>query len=277
MNTTQANLLLQHELLCCRVCLMLDCRLYNIHEYKLADTFTRISGTTVSRDRLPQYLCAYCLVLLLKCASFRDMCLRTLKQLTPALHKGALDTDYIRKYQLPHRSLNLTQTELETIDLLPSEDVHNVQDEHIVLIDNINKAYAQIKPEIQEDLINNDFEDEFAIKDSKISKRKTANIKTVEDNLKTKKTCKRQTEEIAARKKSESYLESPFKCEDCGKGFDAESAYNNHRIMRHSPSNGSHSCDICTSYYTHRRIYGHRKRHQQKYICNECDFVSRHG
>ncbi|XP_063392125.1 uncharacterized protein LOC134677577 [Cydia fagiglandana] len=90
MNRTLEYSLLQDQLLCCRVCLMTDCRLYNIHEYKLADAFTRISGTPVARDKLPQYLCTYCHTLLLKCSSFRDMCLSTLELLTPALHKGAI-------------------------------------------------------------------------------------------------------------------------------------------------------------------------------------------
>ncbi|XP_063545011.1 zinc finger protein 267-like [Cydia strobilella] len=470
MNRTQINSLLQHELLCCRVCLMLDCRLYNIHEYKLADTFTRISGTPVSRDGLPQYLCAYCLMLLLKCSSFSDMCVRTLKQLTPTLRKGALDTDYIRKYQLPHRSLNLTQTEIKTIDLLP-EDLHNEHDEHILSIDGINEAYPEMKPEILEDIneIGDDFEYEIVLKDGIFNKRKIDNIKAIKNTFKTKKTRKRDTvkqnmalkiervfnesmdidknlmkteatetpvkknmvlkiepfcnksmdfdnhlmkiekentvmtafpvkenmvlkvgsvynqsmdfdnnlmkmkkenaetpkmmmievkddkielkvgeksgnndniyyevhekiedvkmkrkkvpnvtrteckknvmksgnnkrkrprfipatfestydleivtlskeeqlEEIATRKKSESYLMSHFKCEDCGKGFGVESAYNNHRA-RHSPSNGPYSCEICTSYYTRHSLYIHQKRHQLKYICNACNFVSRH-
>ncbi|XP_063391782.1 zinc finger protein 892-like [Cydia fagiglandana] len=411
MNITQTSSLLHHELLCCRVCLMLDCRLYNIHEYKLADTFTRISGTAVTRDGLPQYLCAYCLVLLLKCSSFREMCLRTQKQLTPTLLKGALDTDYIRKYQLPHRSLNLTQTEVKIIELLPSN--LNGQDDHIGTIDGINEAYPEMKPEILEDFIDNEFEDELDTKDGIISKRKIENTKTMENVLKTKKTRKRQAvkknmvlkiervfnesmdvdkniikvekenteisetpvkknmvlkieresnesmdyddnlmkmeenagtlkmitievkdekmedvkmkrkkvqnvtrterkknvtksekssrkpkfniatfestynlkivtlskeeqlEEIATRKKSENYLMSQFKCEDCGKGFGVESAYNNHRAQ-HSPSKGPYSCDICASYFTRHRLYIHQKRHRLKYICNECSFVSRH-
>ncbi|XP_061727262.1 zinc finger protein 107-like [Cydia pomonella] len=441
MNVTETNSLLQHGLLCCRVCLMTDCRLYNIHEYKLADTFTRISGTPVSRDSLPQYLCAYCLVLLLKCASFRDMCLRTVKQLTPALLKGALDIDYIRKYQNPHRSLSLTKTQVEILELLPPEDLHNEQDEHSVSGDGINEAYLEIKPEIRENFIEIsevDFKDEVVFKDGILSKRNIKKNKTKENILKTLKKRKRpiikknkvlkiervfnesmdfdnnvmkmkkentettktpegenmvlktervcnesmdfdkylvkiekdntgtlkmmaievkgdkielkvgeksdynddiyyeevqekiedvkikrkkvhnrtrtertknviksgnikrklpkfistsfestydlkvvtlskeeQLEEIETRKKSQNYLESPFKCENCGKGYGVESAYNNHRV-RHNPSNGPHCCDICASYFkTPNQLYQHRIQRRLKLICNACGFVSR--
>ncbi|XP_063545012.1 zinc finger protein 595-like [Cydia strobilella] len=442
MNRSQRNSLLQHEVLCCRVCLMTECRLYHIHEYKLADAFTRISGAPVARDSLPQYLCAHCYVLLLKCSSFRDMCLRTQKRLTPALLKGALDTDYIRKYQLPHRSLKLTQTEVEIVELLPPEDLNS---EHTVSMDDINEADLEIKSEIGEDLIeisDDDFEDEIVLNDGIITKRKIKKKKTKENVLKPErntKSPKRQTEtpvnnnmfpkieriysqsmtidrsliklekevpktsqtpvknvvlkigrvynesmnidqnlmkiekqntetmkmmtievkndiiefkvgektdvnddlihkevgheninvninrkmvqnvkrsehpkkfiknkdtqqltklnfaaiestyelkivtlskeeqleEIATRKKSPNYLESPFRCEHCGKGFGVESAYNNHRVW-HSPNQGAHSCDICAMRFrAPNKLSQHQARHRLKFICNVCDFVSR--
>ncbi|XP_061727259.1 zinc finger protein 37 homolog isoform X2 [Cydia pomonella] len=528
MNRTQGNLLLQHGLLCCRVCLMTDCRLYNIHEYKLADIFTRISGTTVSRDRMPQYLCAYCHTLLLKCSSFRDMCLRTLKRLTPALLKGALDTDYIRKYQHPHRSPKLTQTEVQIVDFCPFGNLLDGQEEQIVLTDGIDEADPKLEPEVQKDLIeisdDDDFEDKIVLKDGIITKIKIEKTKSKEDRLKPERNSKRQTEtpakdnmvpkigtiysrsmnidksliklvkvntktiqtpvkknivlrigrvynestnidnnlmklrktntettettvnenivlktgriynesmnidnnlmkmgktntettetpvnenmvlktgriynesmnignnlmkmgkentetmkmmtievkndkiefkvgdksdnnddlcykekghenignikinrikgnvkfnrmnvqnvkrrqrpkkvikniitqqlpelnfvafestynlkvvtlskeeqleEIATRKKSENYLESPFKCEDCGKGYGVESAYNNHRVW-HSPTNGPHSCEICAMHFRARnKLRQHQARHRLKFICNECEFVSR--
>ncbi|XP_061727263.1 zinc finger protein 879-like [Cydia pomonella] len=421
MDSTLINSILQHELQCCRVCLMTDCRLYNIHDYKLADTFTRISGTTVSRDGLPQYLCAYCLVLLLKCSSFRDMCLRTMELLTPALLKGALDTDYIRKYQTPHRSLNLTQTELEIIELNPYYDLFNKQilNEHIVneqIMPVVNEVSLVIAPDIQEDLIeiSNDDSEQLVLKDEIISKidedeiktetsilknvlltkkvlkskkniktpKKTKNILKTETNLKRKRQTKtkveenlktgqvnegtdidknimktgnenkeimrimtmelkddkiefngtneaddgvgnnddyneieevpvetkkrkrgkntrslpefnlvkfgrtinhktvtlskeEQLEEIAMRKKSQIYLDSPFKCEDCGNGFGLESTYNNHRA-RHSSSSRPHSCDICTVRFLWRsQLNSHQGRHRMKFICNQCNFISR--
>ncbi|XP_063631015.1 zinc finger protein 354A-like isoform X2 [Cydia splendana] len=405
MNRTLINSLLQDELLCCRVCLMTDCRLYNIHEYKLADTFTRISGTPVSRDRLPQYLCAHCLTLLLKCSSFRDMCLRTLDVLTPALLKGTLDTDYVRKYQKPHRSLNLTQTELQIVELNPSEDLFHKQilNKHIKEEITINEALEA--PDIQEDLIEikNDDSEQLVLKDE-ISKIKTEtsiletvlvtgkvlnnkknvktpkktnkvlktvkNLNSKQTKIKVKKTVKtgqvnegmdihknimetgeenekmkiktievknnktefnvtgesddgdgnkdlsseievvavepkrrrrmkkhlldtdlakfgssinhtfvtlskeEQLEEIATRKESQIYLEAPFKCEDCGKGYSDEPAFKNHRV-RHSPNMGPRSCDICAVRMHPRCFYSHQVRHRMKFICNECNFVSR--
>ncbi|XP_063392069.1 zinc finger protein 184-like [Cydia fagiglandana] len=384
MNITQEDSL-QRGLLCCRVCLMLDCRLYNIHEYKLADTFTRISGTSVTRDRLPQYLCAYCLVLLLKCASFRDMCLRTLKRLTPARFKRALDTDYVRKYLNPHRSINLTKTELQIVDLNPSEDLLHKQilnkhiKEEIIPLDTINEALEA--PDVKEFIIeiSNDDSEQLVLKDeiseiktetstlknvlftekvinskkniktpkktNKVSKT-VKNLNSKQTNIKVKKTVKteqsnegmdidrnlmetgnenekmkmmqtavknnkieknnkmrrprkrqlldtdlakfgssinhkfvtlskeEQLEEIATRKKSQIYLEAPFKCEDCGKAYSDEPAFKTHRV-RHSPSMGPRSCDICAVRMQPRRFYTHEIRHRMKFICNECSFVSR--
>ncbi|XP_048002616.1 zinc finger protein 485-like [Leguminivora glycinivorella] len=441
MNIPQINSLRQHELLCCRVCLMTDCKLYNIHEYKLADTFTRISGTPVFQDRLPQHLCLYCLALLLKCSSFRNMCLRTLDLLTPALLMGTLDTDYVRKNHIPHRLPELTRTENQIIDLNPFEDLYkqvlhrDMLNEQIMPV-NITEAIPEVKPEIHDLIEINDTvihgpdgivsKDEFTseikteisnvqnlitekvlndkknktpkktltvVKKLKRKQTKTKVIKTdtciveniinekllndkknktpkktlkavknlkrkhtktkVKDNLvlkteqmdrssdvdkvitkvenvnidkmdvtdvdvdanndnngvekiqansKKKGRKKRepqpetyfaqfassinhsvvtfskeeQLEVIARRKESDYYKQCPFKCEDCGKGFRVESAYNNHRV-KHSPSSGPFLCSICgVRWPKGHRLRTHQRSHQMKFVCNECNFVSRH-
>ncbi|XP_063392110.1 uncharacterized protein LOC134677565 [Cydia fagiglandana] len=111
------------DLLCCRACLSTDGGLYNIHEYKLADAFSAIAGTSIIRDQLPQYLCSHCRTLLMKFASFRNMCTRTQQQLLLGLQTGQLNTNYIHSiYQPSHRFFNLTITEVETIDCILEDE-----------------------------------------------------------------------------------------------------------------------------------------------------------
>ncbi|XP_063630814.1 zinc finger protein 25-like [Cydia splendana] len=357
------------SLLCCRACLATDARLYNIHEYRLAEAFYRVSGTFVYKDG-PQHLCSFCSAQLLRCESFRTKCFRAQLCLNSKEHQGELDTDYIRTIDrashklLPNLTINPVQT-VECIDVKPPEDIKNEPD--IDITDHSKKTDFKIEVEIDEDKLeqvfvvtdiddNNsnkrkrktgkkkikkeihdddvDFDDgvdnvdidddnddisleniaknlkkgKVKAKAKKVIKKKEKPVKVKQVKEKPVKELKikrrnpangylpefamaafenlysvhvvtlskeEQLEEIATRKKSRNYLDSPFKCEDCGKGFGVESAYNNHRVW-HSPSKGPYSCEICASYYTRHRLYIHQKRHRLKYICNECNFVSRH-
>ncbi|XP_048002622.1 zinc finger protein 845-like isoform X2 [Leguminivora glycinivorella] len=87
-----------------------------------------------------------------------------------------------------------------------------------------------------------------------------------------------QLEEIAARKKSRNYLESHYRCDDCGKGYDSETAFNNH-LVRHSPSAGTLVCEICAMRFNVKcRLQKHEESHRLKFICkfgDSCNFVSR--
>ncbi|XP_048003137.1 zinc finger protein 234-like isoform X2 [Leguminivora glycinivorella] len=164
-----------NSLLCCRACLSTERRLFNIHECKLTDAFYHISGALVYQDYLPQHLCSFCRATLIKCTSFREMCLRTQQTLLPELYRGGEE----------------------------------------------------------------------------------------------------QLEEIAARKKSRNYLESRYRCDDCGKGYDAEAAYTNH-LLRHTTSMGQHPCEICSVRFKLKcRRQQHQDLHRLKFLCKECSFVSR--
>ncbi|XP_073966150.1 uncharacterized protein [Choristoneura fumiferana] len=88
-------------------------------------------------------------------------------------------------------------------------------------------------------------------------------------------TKEQQLEEIQARKSSDNYQYAAYKCEECGKGFRAEDAYNNHMI-RHSPSMGGHACEVCRVRFKRAsRRQEHQDLHRLKFLCRECSFVSR--
>ncbi|XP_063545028.1 zinc finger protein 497-like [Cydia strobilella] len=385
MDVTQTESTNEDPLLWCRACLSTDGRLFNIHEYKLADAFARITGTTVSKD-MPQHLCGYCGMLLRKCESFRAMCLHTQQYLFTEL-KDKLDLEDIRKINTCNQFLNLTLTDVKTIECI---DIHqeDIKQEPISIVDidgiikktdtrtefanekhvrnipankltyiknrvrKIENAIkkkkeitidddnddiitdTKIKMEI-DDSNSDDIKKELDIDDDEdasdvnivkkpMKRQQEKNKKTVlkknkleMKNIKSKDTKVRevkkkkvkrkmrnpennympefdfakfesahavkiitlskeeQLEEIAARKKSQNYLESRFRCDTCGKGFNAEPAFNNH-LARHSPNEGEFACEICAVRYKKKyRWQVHQDVHRLKFVCNECNYVSR--
>ncbi|XP_063630884.1 serendipity locus protein beta-like [Cydia splendana] len=381
----------------CRACLSVEGRMYNIHEYKLADAFAHIIGNPVHKDNLPQHLCAYCGTQLLKCESFRDMCLNTQRYLVTELLNNELDTNCVARTRPSNRPFHLTTTDVTTTEFVDTPSAERLTGTDIkvepnidivdidciidhadlkieskenedkkstkrkrksgtaakkkteVIVDNDDEVSEEhkienIKVEINVDdnfeyeesvdakkewdiaLDDNiDFEDDFSdeklelpLKKRRKSKKKIAmkvdELKDNTDKPKVRRKRKRkeevtrkfrkaendfmpvfdfatfessyavkivvlskeeQLEEIAARKKSRNYLESHFRCEDCGKGFDAEAAYNNHRL-RHSPSEGSLACEICFVRFKRQCVrQRHQDVHRLKFLCNECNYVSR--
>ncbi|XP_063545014.1 zinc finger protein 354B-like isoform X2 [Cydia strobilella] len=419
MDVTQNESSKEDPVLCCRACLTTDGRLFNIHENKLADAFAHITGTPVVKDKLPQHLCSYCGTQLRKCASFRDMCLRTQQSLAAEPLKEKLDLDGIRKISRPSNLfLDLTISEVKTVecldlDLTPADTikkepnieiinkpniniagvikktgskaqfenqkhvlnvsadklkyiqkrVRNIQntikkkiesgnkddennasitetkneydnDEKDVIITNIkmeieideNTNYSifseEVKKEFEIEGDNSDVDGDSGVKTrlkrrkemkkNLEAKKKRVHVKTLcKSNTKQKRGRKRvkrkirnpennympefdyakferdnavkivtlskeeQLEEIAARKKSQNYLDSQFKCETCGKAFNVEAAYNNH-LVRHDPIEGELACEICSVRYKRPfQVQRHQDVHRLKIICNECKYVSR--
>ncbi|KPJ05352.1 Histone-lysine N-methyltransferase PRDM9 [Papilio xuthus] len=82
-------------------------------------------------------------------------------------------------------------------------------------------------------------------------------------------------EEMMEERKKESakisYINLPFKCEDCVMGFDHEVTLNMHIIQRHSNKESGYVCDICNSVLsTDASLKEHKKRHIRRYECLEC-------
>ncbi|XP_063631007.1 zinc finger protein 816-like [Cydia splendana] len=437
MEVTQNESSKEDPLLCCRACLSTDGKLFNIHENKLADAFAHITGTPVVKDKLPQHLCSYCGTQLRKCASFRDMCLRTQQCLTAESLKEKLDLGGIRQISRPSNLfLDLTISEVETAeytDITPADNikeepniitkepnmanfnkpniniagvitktgtktqfenqkhvlnipadklkyiqkrVRNIENtirkkmqkaeddennasitetknvrkiENTIMIktnendenDAITETKIKMEIEIEEDtsyrVFGEEIKKEFEIEgdhgevycDSVKIKTPLKRRKEMKKNLEVKRKkkdvktpCKSKTkqkrvaskrvkrkirnaknnympefdfakferdnavkivtlskeeqlEEIAARKKSQNYLESQYKCETCGKAFNAEAAYNNH-LLRHDPIEGELACEICSVRYKRQfQVQRHQDVHRLKIVCNECEYVSR--
>ncbi|XP_041983469.1 zinc finger protein 699-like [Aricia agestis] len=66
-------------MLACRICLATDIRLYDINTtFNLKTAYETITGSQISKkDGLPQHICSYCSIMLVKCSSFQDKCCYT--------------------------------------------------------------------------------------------------------------------------------------------------------------------------------------------------------
>ncbi|KAF9408697.1 hypothetical protein HW555_011695 [Spodoptera exigua] len=81
-----------------------------------------------------------------------------------------------------------------------------------------------------------------------------------------------QYNELLARKSSQNYINSFYKCELCFKGFLQDETYKKHMI-RHDPSSGDETCDVCKTRWPNKRaLKSHiTTAHERKYICKLCN------
>ncbi|KAG6456943.1 hypothetical protein O3G_MSEX010037 [Manduca sexta] len=92
----------------------------------------------------------------------------------------------------------------------------------------------------------------------------------------TKLSAEEQVEEIKKRQQSSNYMNSPFKCNLCYKGFlDAEAW--KHHVEKHDPSAGELECPICKiRFKTKRTLKNHSaNNHEKQYLCKTCSYVSK--
>lgn len=83
-----------------------------------------------------------------------------------------------------------------------------------------------------------------------------------------------QIEEINKRKESSNYLNSPYQCNLCYKGFIDTDAWKHH-VGKHSPSAGDIECQICKfRFKTKRALQKHSSIHERKYACRSCPYIS---
>ncbi|KAJ8718306.1 hypothetical protein PYW08_002543 [Mythimna loreyi] len=83
-----------------------------------------------------------------------------------------------------------------------------------------------------------------------------------------------QLEEMNKRKQSSNYLDCPYKCHQCYRGFNNTHAWKHH-LTKHSPSLGDIECKICKyRFKTKRNLQRHALNHGKRYVCNLCPYNS---
>ncbi|KAM3958387.1 uncharacterized protein ACR2FA_007624 [Aphomia sociella] len=84
-----------------------------------------------------------------------------------------------------------------------------------------------------------------------------------------------QIEEITKRQESANYLNAPYRCELCYKGFIEPRAWKHH-LSKHDPSAGDIECVVCKfRFKTKRTLQKHAANHEKKYACKSCPYVSK--
>ncbi|CAK1595563.1 unnamed protein product [Parnassius mnemosyne] len=79
--------------------------------------------------------------------------------------------------------------------------------------------------------------------------------------------------ELAQKAKENIFLNSPYKCKLCVKGFTFKPSYDKH-LELHSKAMGDFECDVCTKRMdTEEKILRHKKAHRMRFECGVCGLV----
>ncbi|XP_052748057.1 zinc finger protein 16-like [Galleria mellonella] len=151
---------------------------------------------------------------------------------------------------------------------------------------NGDKEEAEGNHTLGSDNIHSDSEDDLPLhnigNDKERKETPTTSKKGVEEKKRLKKeykmeareiilTKEQQLEELMERSKSLNYLNSPYKCNLCYKGFVDLRAYVNHR-EKHDERSGAYECAVCRLRYGSRRqLRAHAAAaHARRYACARC-------
>ncbi|CAG5058284.1 unnamed protein product [Parnassius apollo] len=97
-----------------------------------------------------------------------------------------------------------------------------------------------------------------------------------ENNFKIKKfyiTRAQCMKELAQKAKEKTFLNSPYKCRPCVKGFTFKPSYDKH-LELHSKPMGDFECDVCTKRMdTEEKMTRHKKSHKMRFECGVCGLV----
>ncbi|KAF9793931.1 hypothetical protein SFRURICE_000448 [Spodoptera frugiperda] len=269
------------DLLACRVCLATNVKLYDLYKNNLNNIYEIITGIEVSRaDNYPQHLCVYCTALLLKCASFRDRCIKAQELMKLAEREcELLTTTKLQSIALLHEThLPYTISDLNTTEFL---DIHIKTEPEVILKEEVDFSDEEplankIKKKIsEEDLSVKDFETNVDDDRSDIGLQSDVGVECKNDvseidiELKCL-TKEEQYNELLARKNSQNYINSFYKCELCFKGFLQDETYKKHMI-RHDPvivARPKITCCVCDTHFKTAEAMARHVAHTADGVCD---------
>ncbi|XP_026325577.1 zinc finger protein 709-like isoform X2 [Hyposmocoma kahamanoa] len=253
------------HLLACRTCLATDTALFELHENHLVDTLARITDIVVSpADGLPQHLCSICMTLLMKCSYFKMRCHDAKELLEQAVAQGeVITTSYLRTIdrRSHHLILPLTTKRLPNINYV--DDVA----EPTTLTDRLADTLTDLNEMNVTDCVVLEPVKRLAEDYERFSTEYNVDIIFL--------TKEEQINEVIARRESDNYKNSRFKCELCFKGFTGEAAFRNHKGI-HDPSVGSYECEACKFRFPKRyKLLHHLTQHKMNFVCRLCGHTSK--
>lgn len=259
----------------CRACLTTNRKLFNIHETDVLQVYQTMSGTQLTTDdRLPKWLCSHCITLLRKCYKFSQNCKEAAKELMEASYTGVL----ARAAKL--ENLKLQRTEINYVDIVGErvkmEAEHdydgNPNIEDTATLENMDVAedieIKEIKP-----LVDIKRRRKPTILDNVDMLREFETVYSVDVH---KMSAEEKIQDVLDRKASVNYVNSPYRCELCYRGFLAAGLLKTHHLVRHNPSLAE-VCEYCQlRYKTPSDLALHyTKSHTVRISCRLCPRIAR--
>ncbi|XP_037869850.1 zinc finger protein 14 homolog isoform X3 [Bombyx mori] len=285
---------IKSELMCCRGCLGTG-RLYNMHQYGLAEPYSLLTGIELTDPNRPQQLCSMCRALLIKYLSFRRRCheaemlLQSLAEVNPVLTVDSISTID----RLTHRLNPCNQTSPTNVAYPEIEEEPPIEAPQEDMIYEEPPPSPERKKKLKKSKRKFSFDVEdlqplSTIKTEKLKPKKSRVNNLYTDPADRAKFSERydvdivvmrkedEYQEMTDRRNSEKYLRAHNKCEQCYKGFIHEDTLKRHVKDKHDV-NLEHVCEYCKFRFKERsNLSGHyRRHHKYKYICRACGITTR--
>ncbi|CAH0602469.1 unnamed protein product [Chrysodeixis includens] len=254
----------------CCICFSKDIK-FRVHRAVLAHAYRRIIGADVVATDFPcNLICSICAHQLLRFDHFKNQCVRA-KEFLESRNVQSEEPPYSTYLQLSISKTYITSSfddipdttdlKIEPPDTFesngnsqpssPTENLKIYTDEIKIEKGEKKKGFFESKESLKE------FERQYDVAISVLSKDE-------------------QFEDVMSRKLSGNYLNSPYKCDMCYKGFMSEELLKKHVLSQHDASRGDVVCEFCRFRYKDRRgLNQHLKSHRLKFSCKQCSYVSR--
>ncbi|XP_050556512.1 zinc finger protein 54-like [Spodoptera frugiperda] len=285
----------------CQTCLKMPREVFPMTAMEL-NTYQNLTQKVVSMDE-KLHICLLCKWIIRRCYKFTLQCLKA----NEILKTMEQDT---KAYNIEPTSLNLQQSTTELHYIGPEYDTQTdkqadeatcyeydgstAQDDDdddeiplVMLQDDIKSkrraSFERSPQEIEiklEPILKEEFIEDLPKERSKRKRKKEIRegfssrmVQETEEYVVIKLSKEQVLSELAEKAKSDSYIRSPYKCEQCVKGFNFEDVLQTH-MERHKQEHGAYKCDICFQYCPSVvSLRGHIKSHTTRYKCKVCGHV----
>ncbi|XP_052745998.1 zinc finger protein 420 [Bicyclus anynana] len=282
----------------CRVCLTINTCTFMIGNTNLQNVYERIADVKLNASPELQYACYVCYARLKQC----ERLIRQAKLTEELLKETIINAEELQN-AVKHQqcklkiysvvNINVDPCEVQTKveekeEYLKEEDIKNEADLDLVERDTNEDSETEIRSDVESKVDkSSDSEDDIPLrsirsrvtKRDKLQKERSKKIKQNKDaKLEAKELHldeKQQMEELMQRSKSLNYLNSPYKCDLCYRGFRDPTAYSKHKD-KHDLKSGHLECKICRLRYSSRQALNSHSMaaHSRRFICGSCPHIS---
>ncbi|XP_075989666.1 zinc finger Y-chromosomal protein-like isoform X2 [Anticarsia gemmatalis] len=229
-------------------------------------------------------LCIICKWMLKKCMKFItqvQIASEFLNQVDQVISKPLLQYAF---HSTPPETLYIgPEADIDEQEYLLDDNMDDDDEIPLVMLQDFKSKRRKSEPlpeqEIKQEL---DIKQEVEIQESCKKNRKKKEIKEgftsrmvqeTDEYIVIKLTAEQVLQELSEKAKTESYIRSPYKCDNCVKGFNFEDVLQTH-LIKHTMEHGTYQCEICSQYCPSPvSLRGHMKSHTTRYKCKLCGAV----